>query len=239
MNKIFKFKQFEIEQIQSAMKVNTDGILLGSWAQLENATHALDIGTGTGLIALMLAQRSENLSVDAIEIDSPSYKEAHLNVMNSKFSDRVSVFHESIQNYSKICTKQYDLIVSNPPFFTGGTMSINENKANVRHTVKLSHIDLLNSVKKLLSQNGFFDIILPYVEGMRFIEIAQHYNLYPHQIVEVKSRSEKPIERCLIRLGFMKISNIKTSTLVLSQSPKANDFSAEFVEWVKDFYIFL
>lgn len=239
INKTFKFKRFDIQQNKSAMKVNTDGILLGSWTDLKGKSKVLDIGTGTGIIALMLAQRSESLLIDALEIDALSCEEAFENVASSQFASQIQVIHDAIQNYAIKAHEKYDLVISNPPFFSGGTLSFNENKSRVRHTVKLSHTDLLYSVQKILVPEGAFDVVLPLVEGTRFIEIAKQYHFYPQNITEVKSLENKPIERLLIRLTFQENIPIIRDSIVLKNSEKANDFTPEFSEWVKDFYLFL
>lgn len=239
MSSPFKFKKFEVEQNRSAMKVNTDGILLGAWTDLTDRTRVLDIGTGTGVIALMMAQRSPDVCIDAIDIDSSSCEEAFSNVLRSIFSDRIQVILDSIQNFSRTPENQYDHIVSNPPFFTGGTLSLNENKSRVRHTIKLSHSDLLSSVRKLMSPHGTFDLILPHVEGIRFIEIARQYHLYPSRITEVRSLAHKSVERLLLSLRFYPSDQVVKKELVIQNSAKANDLTPQFIQYVKDFYTFL
>ncbi len=221
------------------MKVNTDGILLGAWSKLENDLRVLDIGTGTGLIALMMAQRDKSIKIDAIEIDENAYIDACENVKNSPFAQQIEVIKNSIQMYAPSCIHKYNLIVSNPPFYSGGTLSLNENKARVKHTLKLSHVDLLNSVKKLLTQDGVFDVILPYIEGMRFIEIARHYNLYPLEILNVLSRNDRPIERCMIRFGLSEMEKPMKSSLIMRHGHDPKDLTQDYISLVKDFYTFL
>lgn len=235
----FKFKKFNIEQNQSAMKVNTDGVLLGAWADLHGKTRVLDIGTGTGLLALMMAQRKADLHIDAVEIDLPSYEEASMNARQSDFANRIRVIHDSIQNFAMVHNGKYDLIVSNPPFFSGGTLSVNENKSRVRHTVKLSHSDLLSSVQKLMSQHGVFDVVLPYVEGIRFIEISRQYHLYAQKITEVRSMTHKSVERLLIRFSYQAVDLIEKNELIIQNSENPKDLTPKFIELVKEYYIFL
>jgi tRNA1Val (adenine37-N6)-methyltransferase len=235
----FKFKQFEIKQDRATMKVNTDGILLGSWSQVCDKKHVLDIGTGTGVIAIMLAQRSSEIHVVGIDIDELSAEEASENMALSPFADRLSCVCIPLQDYADQYRHQYDLIVSNPPFFTGGTFSINENKNNVRHTVKLSHVDLLRSVRYLLAPNGHFDVVLPYIEGLRFIEMAEKYDLYPHRITEVIPKEGKPSERLLLSFTEHMSNAIDRSELIVSASDNANDYTAEFTALNKDYYLFM
>ncbi|MBK9737866.1 MAG: methyltransferase [Saprospiraceae bacterium] len=206
---VFKFKQFDILQDNAAMKVNTDGVLLGAWTDLTAKHTALDIGTGTGVIAIMLAQRKLDMMVTALEIDEAAYLDAKNNMENCAFNSRLKVLNISLQDFAMVHHERFDLIISNPPFFSGGTFSLNENKANVRHTIKLSHSDLLFAVKKLLHPEGHFDVILPYIEGLRFIEMSAKYDLYPHLITQVRSKEHKNIERLMLRLGLNKRSNKK------------------------------
>jgi tRNA1Val (adenine37-N6)-methyltransferase len=239
MSEVFKFKQFEIHQGRCAMKVNTDAILLGAWSNVSDKSMALDIGTGTGIIAIMIAQRNEKLITHGIEIDELTFIQASENMTNCPFASRLQCIHDSIQNYARVSELKYDLIVSNPPFFTGGTFSHNENKASVRHTIKLSHIDLLLSVKLLITINGHFDLVLPYIEGLRFVEMALKYDFGLVHITEVKSGKEKNTERLLIRLGHKFNGTAQTSEIMIYNSPKANDYSKEMVALTRDFYLFM
>jgi tRNA1Val (adenine37-N6)-methyltransferase len=239
MSDVFKFKQFEVSQDQCTMKVNTDGILLGAWSDLGGKATALDIGTGTGIIALMLAQRNSLLNVHSIEIEDKSFRQAKINLTQSPFAARMDCIHQSIQDYAKWTNHKYDLIVSNPPFFSGGTFSINENKASVRHTLKLSHTDLLSSVKILLNEGGHFDVILPFIEGLRFVEIAAKYDFGAVRMTEVNSKANKNIERLLIRLEQKYKGDCDVSSLVIYQSDVANDYTDEMIQLTKDFYVFM
>jgi tRNA1Val (adenine37-N6)-methyltransferase len=239
MSEVFRFKQFVVQQDLCSMKVNTDGILLGAWSSVESKVNALDIGTGTGLIALILAQRSLSLNVDAVEIDQSSSQQAAENAKNSIFNDRVRIIHDSIQHFSQQNATPYDLIISNPPFFSGGTFSINENKANVRHTIKLSHADLLFSIQKLMAKDGHFDMILPYIEGLRFIELAAKYDFYPVHITEVLPKKGRPIERLLLRFANKFQSNVKKNMIVIRNSDDPKDYTDAFTELTKAFYLFM
>jgi tRNA1Val (adenine37-N6)-methyltransferase len=237
MGEVFRFKSFEISQEKSAMKVNTDAILLGAWTRVSHAKKALDIGTGTGVIALMLAQRNEKLEVLGIDIDGVTAEEAMENMQNSKFKDRAKAIHCSVQEFANNPdSEKFDLIVSNPPFFSGGTFSLNENKNNVRHTVKLSHKDLLSSVKRLLTPHGQFVLILPYIEGLRFIEIAQQYDLYANFITYVRPRASKNIERLLISFSDQK-SKTEESSLVVYAGETGNVRSNEYIKLTQEFYL--
>ncbi|NJN77877.1 MAG: methyltransferase [Saprospiraceae bacterium] len=152
----FRFKQFQIHQDKTAMKVGTDGVLLGAWADVLESESILDIGTGTGLIALIIAQRNQNAMVDAVEIDESSYEQAKQNFEESSWTKRLNIYQSSIQDYAKNCGKQYDLIVSNPPYFVNSTKSKQEDKNQVRHTDSLSFEELIKSVNILLEISGRF-----------------------------------------------------------------------------------
>ena len=169
------------------MQVGTDGILLGAWAPVEEAGTVLDIGTGTGLIAIMLAQRSDKSMIHAIEIEEKAYQQAQENMINSPWSDRLQAHLGAIQEFSlpPAVPDGFDLIVSNPPFFSGGTFSFNQDRNSVRHTIKLPHNDLLRSVRGLLHDQGKFATILPLLEGLRFQELAESYKLSCTSSIEV------------------------------------------------------
>lgn len=236
-SKPFTFKQFKIHQDKCAMKVGTDGVLLGAWADTEGANSILDIGTGTGVIAIMLAQKTESkdVLVHAVEIDDAAVEQARDNMANAPFASRLSVFHDSIQEFAKKHTIKYDLVVSNPPFFTGGTLSSNGDKTNVRHTVKLPHGDLLNATRELLDKNGRFCVILPLIEGLRFIEIARSYGFYLTRRSDVRPKQDKGIERLLLQF---ELSNRTFShdELIIQNSRDERDYSEGYRELTKDFY---
>jgi len=207
LDNIFRFKDFSILQKDNAMKVTTDGILLGAWCHT-NGGRLLDIGTGTGVIALIIAHTDPDVKITAIEIDELSCLEAQHNVSECTMKNRIKVIQDSIQSYADSTSDRFDHIVSNPPFFSGGTLSHNYDKNTVRHTIKLSHSDLLRSVSKLLKLNGHFTVILPYLEGLRFCEMAQMYNLSVVTKVNVIGKEDGPIERLLIK--FVHASSAKT-----------------------------
>jgi tRNA1Val (adenine37-N6)-methyltransferase len=233
-NSTFTFKKFTIKQNHGTMKVNTDGVLLGAWADVENATSILDIGTGTGVIALMLAQRNPTAQIIGVEIDEAASEEAKENVNESIFRDTVKIVHTSIQDFTVNANQAFDVIVSNPPFFTGGTFSANENKAQVRHTIKLPHGDLLHSVNALLTHSGSFCVILPYIEGLRFIELAERSQLYANKITEVRHRKDKSIERLLIKFNKIKTETIKEDLFIMNED--ASTYSDKYVQLTKEFY---
>jgi tRNA1Val (adenine37-N6)-methyltransferase len=234
----FTFKHFRIDQDQCTMKVGTDGVLLGAWADISNTKMLLDIGTGTGLIAIMLAQRTmntEGIKVHAVEIDPFAAYQAKENMENCPFSERLGSVNDSIQSFAKSVSLQYNLIVSNPPFFTGGTFSSNQDKTNVRHTVKMPHGDLLQATRSLLAKDGKFCVILPLIEGLRFIDIARTYGFYCTKKTEVFTLADKAVERLLLQFESND-KEMKCDTLIMLNSQKRNDYTDDYKELTKDFY---
>lgn len=235
-SKPFVFKQFKIEQDRCAMKVGTDGVLLGAWADVSEARTLLDIGTGTGVIAVMLAQRSEREAlIHAVEIDEQAFVQAQENFTESPFAHRLTVFQDSIQHFAENTPQKYDLIVSNPPFFTGGTFSSNQDKTNVRHTVKLPHGDLLHATQKLLNKNGKFCVILPLIEGLRFVEVARSFGFFCTQKLEVRSRKDKQIERLLLQFELNE-KPLTVAELVILENFDDRIYSEAYKELTKAFY---
>lgn len=197
---VFQFKRFSIRQEKNAMKVGTDGVLLGAWVDVQGVQTALDIGTGTGLIALMLAQRS-NAWVDGVEINAAAAEEAAYNAQASPWADRIRIIHQSIQNYARQTDRRYDLAVCNPPFFTGGVLSSYQDRAMVRHTVKLPHGELLHSARTLLAPGGRLAVILPYLEGLRFGELASTYGFFLCRRTRVRPKPTQPYHRLLLEFA--------------------------------------
>ncbi len=234
----FRFKQFDIHQDKTTMKVGTDGVLLGAWATAEAATKILDIGTGTGLIALMLAQRNETAQIDAVEVDKASYLQAKYNFKISIWANRLQIFHIPIQDFCKNANSLYDLIVANPPYFINSTKSQNENKNQVRHTDSLSFEALINSVNTLLTVNGKFCVILPYTEAILFQSLAKAEQLFCVQKVNIKGRDFKPFERILMQFERIEKTTIEVD-LIIQNSPARHDYTADYTSLTKDFYLIM
>ena len=232
----FRFKKFSLEQQECTMKIGTDGILLGAWVSIEGAKSILDVGTGTGLIAIMCAQRNDKANIHGVEIDEASYNLASQNASNAPWADRISMYHNSVQEFVGSHAQKFDLIISNPPFFSGGTFSDKERRTSMRHTVKLSHGDLLRSVNNLLTLEGKFAVILPYIEGLRFVELAEQSKLYAERITKVFPRSDKRVERLLIEFVRTKPTGIKENTLII-RNENNEDVSQDFKALTKDFYL--
>jgi tRNA1Val (adenine37-N6)-methyltransferase len=196
-NNWFEFKQFRIEQHKSAMKVGTDGVLLGAWTSVNNAQRILDVGTGTGLIALMLAQRS-NAMIDAVEIDELACGEAKFNFEQSAWSDRLRVLHIDFHLFTDLSFEPYDLIVSNPPFFVNSLKTRNAALAVARHNDMLSFNQLVFGTRKLLSSSGRLCIIIPFASCVEFRESARLAGFYLRNQTNVIPKSGIAPKRVLL-----------------------------------------
>lgn len=199
----FTFKQFHIIDDHTAMKVGTDGVLLGAWAK--GGTRILDIGTGTGLIALMMAQRFPSAKIDAIEIDKDACKDALFNVSQSPFSDRINIINSSLQDYKPYNEMQedglYDAIVCNPPYFINSLKNPLQQRTTARHTDSLSHQELIYHSKRLLKPNGTLSVIIPSYNKDILESEAIFNGLSILKVTNIKTKSSKPAKRCLIEFG--------------------------------------
>jgi tRNA1Val (adenine37-N6)-methyltransferase len=231
----FIFKQFSVAQDRVAMKVGTDGVLIGAWAQPGAHTTVLDIGTGTGLIALIMAQKiGPGARIHAVDIDPQAIEQARENFDRSPWPACFTLHHESIQDFASTAREKMDLIISNPPFFTGGFLSENQDRNRVRHATKLPHGELLLSVDRLLDKNGQLVLVLPYLQGLRFMEICQIYRLYPARICEVYTKSDKPCERLLIEFRRIPSEPVRSSLVIHTAD---GSYSDEYRSLTAAFYL--
>jgi tRNA1Val (adenine37-N6)-methyltransferase len=197
----FHFKKFSVFQEGAAHPVGTDGVLLGAWADVTDAAQILDIGTGTGLIALMLAQRSApDAHVTGIDLHAGSVACAQQNFQLSPWKERLSVYETTVQDFAATTTQQFDMIVSNPPFFSELTVSPDPERSLGRHAATLSIPALLKSLNLLLAPAGKCCLILPEKEGRRLCELAVPLGLYCTKELQVRSQESKPVERLLLQL---------------------------------------
>lgn len=240
--KPFKFKEFTIHQDQCAMKIGTDGVLLGAWASIENNPYAiLDIGTGTGVIALMLAQRSHADTIEAIELDDAAYEQCTDNFENSIWSDRLFCFHASFDEFVDEYMAEdpddielYDLIVSNPPFYTEEVTSGNDARDTARQNLSLPFDELVSGVAKLLSSKGIFSTIIPFKEETGFIALAEKENLFPIRITRVKGHKDSEIKRSLLEFGFQN-GAVKIDELIIEL--ERNIYTQDYIKLTKKFYL--
>ena len=236
-NQPFKFKQFSIDQDRCAMKIGTDGVLLGAWSSLDHQPESiLDIGTGTGLIALMLAQRSDAELIDALEIEDNAYEQAVENFEKSDWGDRLFCYHAGFDEFVEEMQdeEKYELIISNPPFYSEDYKTGNENRDQARFADALPLDELIEGVSILLSKKGHFDLIIPFSEEQYALEIAKNNNLFPEKITRVKGTEVSPIKRSLISFGFDTIEP-EINELILEIS--RHNYTEEFKDLVKDFYL--
>lgn len=216
------------------MKVGIDGVLLGAWANVENCDSILDIGTGTGLIALMLAQRS-HATIDAIDIDGNAILQAKENIENSPWEQRISTQKIALQELTTNCPNRYDLIVSNPPYFVNSTKTPLENRTAARHTDSLSHEELVQHAKLLLKPTGRLCIILPLIEGFQCIEYASKTGLYCNKQVTVYPKPSALAKRLL--LEFSLFPTLKTCSELTIEADERHHYSPDFSTLAKDFYL--
>lgn len=234
-NSYFQFKQFRIVQERSAMKVGMDGVLLGAWANASEAKRMLDIGSGTGLIALMLAQKNALAEIDAIEIDREACEEAVFNVQQSVWNDRIRLYCQPFQEFVVETENKYDLIVSNPPFFSNGVKAPAETRAQARHADALPLDVLISGVAKLLNENGRIALVLP-VEQLQDIEnLAEINGLFLARLCRIKPNPVKPDFRILVELAKEPIA-CQEETLMI-EFEKHHDYTPEYRELTKDFYL--
>lgn len=232
----FQFKQFSVEQDRCAMKIGTDGVLLGSWTPIENNPYSvLDIGTGTGIIALMLAQRSNAEQIEALEIDEEAYEQAVENFENSPWKDRLFCFHAGLDEFVEEPEDEYDLIVSNPPFYSEDYKTDNFQRDLARFQDALPFEDLIEAADLLLSENGIFAVIIPYKEEDRFIDLCAEVELFPIKITRVKGTHKTPIVRSLLAFKRFELPALTADELVIEIS--RHKYTDAYVELTKDFYL--
>ena len=232
----FQFKQFSLEQDRCAMKIGTDGVLLGAWAPIENhPASILDIGAGTGVIALMLAQRSSAQQIDALEIDEEAYEQSVDNFENSPWSDRLFCFHAGLDEFMEEPEDEYDLIVSNPPFYTDDYKSEDEQRDLARFADALPFVDLIEAADLLLSENGILAVIIPFKEEENFLALAKEYELYPLKITRVKGTPTTKIKRSL--LAFSRKETIDFPVDELTIETARHQYTPEYIALTRDFYL--
>jgi len=233
---VFQFKQFSVNQDQTAMKIGTDGVLLGAWTPIENNHKAiLDIGTGTGITALILAQRSNAEQIDALEIDESAYEQAVENFENSPWGDRLFCFHAGLDEFVDEPEEEYDLIVSNPPFFSEDYRSENEQRDLARFQEAMPFEDLVEAADLLLSENGIFSVIIPFNEEDRFIELCAEVELFPIKITRVKGAQNTKIIRSLLAFKRFELAVLTSDELVIEIS--RHEYTPEYIALTKDFYL--
>lgn len=234
-NTAFAFKQFNVKQDKCAMKVGTDAVLLGSWIQPNGSTHILDIGTGTGVIALMLAQKT-NASIIGIDIDVSATQQAQENVDESKFKNSITLFNTSFQDFVKTTSLKFQLIVSNPPFFEQSLKSSDEKRSNARHADVLPFEELLEGVIRLLEAKGKFCLILPTLEAEKFKNMAQKKGLFLSKLLRVKSRVDKDTDKRHVMQFEFTPTEFSEETIAIEEDER-HSYTQAYKELTKAYYL--
>ena len=233
--KPFKFKQFNINQDQCAMKIGTDAVLLGAWASVKKHPFSiLDIGAGTGILTLMLAQRSHAELIDAIEIDNDAFEQCVDNFEQSPWGDRLFCYHASLKDFVDEIEDKYDLIICNPPFYAEDFKTQNDQRDLARFQDAMPFEHIIKSVSKLLSADGAFSVVIPFKEESIFIKMASKFDLYPKRTLHVKGNPSSEIKRSLIEFSFQ-TGNIEVDTLIIET--ERHQYTQEYINLTKDFYL--
>ena len=220
------------------MKVGTDAVLLGAWATVDFYPDTiLDIGSGTGIISLMLAQRSNASTIDAVEIEEKAYEQTVENFEQSDWADRLFCYHSSFDNFAKEMIEEeetYDLIVSNPPFYTDDYQTGNKPRNTARFTTSLSFKNLLFGVSKLLSKNGVFSVIIPKKEQEHFVALAKKEQLFLHRFCDIKGTQTSEVKRSLLSFSFSQKEIVREELII---EITRHQYTKEYIDLTKDFYL--
>ncbi|QXP72682.1 methyltransferase [Tenacibaculum sp. AHE15PA] len=236
--KPFKFKEFTVNQDKTAMKIGTDAVLLGAWCSLGEYPDAiLDIGSGTGVIALMLAQRSDAMTIDAVEIDENAYEQTVGNFEQSDWGDRLFCYSASFNHFVEEMEEeeeQYDVIVSNPPFYTDDFETENEARNKARFTSSLTFEELLIGVSKILSKQGVFSVVIPFKEEENFVKLANTCSLFLSKVCHVKGNENTEVKRSLLSFSFEQKEIIKENLVI---EKERHQYTDAYMNLTKDFYL--
>ncbi len=218
------------------MKVGTDGVLLGAWAEVSRAAGILDVGTGSGLLAIMMAQRCASAAIDAVEIDEMASLQATENVAACPWKDRIDVIHDSFQHFAAATSRRYDLVTCNPPYFRSALRSPVASRSIARHDTHLSYESLLFYTVKILANEGRLAVIIPAFELIRFTEQAFLQGLFVSKILRIKPLPEKPDTRCLVELSRNRHAQCAESILIIRNNDLIT-YTDEYKSLTRDFYL--
>jgi len=233
-NTWFQFKKFRITQEHAAMKVGTDGVLLGAWVCVSGTAKILDVGTGTGVIALMMAQRSE-ADIYAVEMDDESFKEACYNMEQSPWKERFHPVHSTFQEFCASTNEKFDLVISNPPFFENVSKAADPRRSNARHTDLLSYEELIDGCHRILNDSGRIAVIIPAPRAGQFIALAKRYNLYNSRKTSVKPKGSKPVNRYLLEFSAKQTGPVMDELVI--ETHAFHSFTQEYKNLTQDFYL--
>ena len=231
--KPFNFKKFSIHQNNAAMKIGTDGILIGSWVNVSKKFRALDIGSGTGIITIMLCQRNLNLELDSIELSANAIMDAKINIENCNWSDRIKLFHQDLKDFHP--DSNYDLIVSNPPYFKKSLQPSNSERSKARHQNDLKLEDILKFSKQHLTKDGSLNIILPFEQKSEAIEFAKKHGFNSIRECDVHPKPNKAPHRILIEFSRNENKQIIKESLVIEDAGRHN-YSEDYKKLTREFY---
>ncbi len=233
---MFHFKEFSVLQDKAAMKIGTDAVLLGAWCPVNNNPFSvLDIGAGTGILSLMLAQRTNAQQIDSLEIDDEAYQQCVENFENSKWNDRLFCYHAGLDEFIEEPEDTYDIIISNPPFYSENYKTQNSQRDLARFKDALPFEDLVKAADLLLSENGIFAVIIPYKEEEKFINLCAKAELYPIKITRVKGTPTSEIKRSLLAFTRLKLSILQVEELIIETS--RHNYTNQYINLTKDFYL--
>jgi tRNA1Val (adenine37-N6)-methyltransferase len=218
------------------MKIGTDGVLLGAWCPIENnPLSILDVGSGTGILSLMLAQRCNAEQIDAVEIDEDAFEQCVDNFENSPWGDRLFCYHAGLDEFVEEPDEEYDLILSNPPFYSENYKSDNSQRDLARFQDALPFEDLIEAADLLLSENGIFAVIIPFKEEKKFIDLCAEVELFPIKLTRVKGTPTTEIKRSLLAFKRYELSTLTSDELIVETS--RHEYTLEYIELTKAFYL--
>ncbi|NNC44269.1 MAG: methyltransferase [Winogradskyella sp.] len=233
-HKPFQFKQFTIEQDRCAMKIGTDSVLLGAWTKVNNLHSILDIGAGTGVLALMLAQRCSAPNIDALEIDAEAFEQCTNNFENSQWVDRLFCYHGSLLEFTEDIDDTYDLIICNPPFYSENYKTDDTARDMARFNDAMPFEHLVFAVSKLLSHKGIFSVIVPFKEEQLILDLARNYGLSPHRILRVKGTPQSAFKRSLLEFSFQSQTLIEEKLII---ETTRHEYTQDYIDLTKEFYL--
>ncbi|MBL85811.1 MAG: tRNA (adenine-N(6)-)-methyltransferase [Winogradskyella sp.] len=235
MEKPFKFKQFTVKQDRCAMKIGTDGVLLGAWTSVKhNPFSVLDIGSGTGILSLMIAQRSHAEQIEAIEIDDDAYEQCSENFENSPWNDRLFCYHASLLEFVEEVGDSFDLIVCNPPFYSEDYKTENKSRDLARFNDAMPFKHIIYAVAHLLAEDGLFSIVIPRKEEDDFVALANTIGLFPQRILHVKGNPDTEVKRSLIEFSYTE-NEVEISELIIET--ERHNYTKDYINLTKDFYL--
>ena len=233
---MFKFKQFTIEQDRCAMKVGTDSVLLGAWCPIDNNPKSvLDIGAGTGVLSLMMAQRTNAEQIDSVEIDEDAYEQCVFNYENSPWSDRLFCYHAGLDELVEDPEDEYDIIISNPPFYSEDFKTNDSQRDLARFQDAMPFEELIEAADLLLSENGIFAVVIPFKEEERFLNLCAEVELYPVKATHVRGSHTTPIVRSLLAFKRFELSVLVADELVIEIN--RHEYTDEYIDLTRDFYL--